>query len=405
MDFRGFLRRYRVPLLLGAAVLAFYPRFIQRPDGMTLYPLAATCLMRGEAILSCAPGFTYPPAFAFFMIPFSFVSTTGRNLLWYAILVGSTLLSFRICERITRKALPAPLPEFQTTWLRILTLLLSLKFILSVFENQAYQGIVFLSVLWGLEGMMEGKDLQAAAGFALGAALQATPLLFFPYFLLRGRGRLFLYSIGIYLAASLLPDLFFPTKGTTPGHFGTWWRDIAGGAAMSTASSLGMWFEGPGLLNQSLRALAYRFAVDWGHSSRFHGILWTVYLGYLGLTAALLLASAKREAPEPLDGSLLLIGMLMLSPMSSKSHFVVLMLPYMALSAYVIREPRWRWPGGSVLFASFALTTLTSRDLVGRHLAKAFLSAGCVTLGTLVLLIFLAAILVDEIRSRAEGPR
>ena len=115
------------------------------------------------------------------------------------------------------------------------------------------------------------------------------------------------------------------------------------------------------------------------------------------------LTGKKRELskyfknPEVLDGSLLLIGMLMLSPMSSKSHFVVLMLPYMVLSAHVIREPRMRWVGGGVLAASFALTTLTSKDLVGRDLANAFLSAGCVTLGTLILLVFLAYVVFERI--------
>jgi hypothetical protein len=390
LDIRWILKRYMSYLLLGAAVAAFYPRFIRHPNAMTLYPLAADCLLRGEAIGFCAPAFTYPPAFAFFMIPFAPLPMWSRNLLWYAILVASTFLSFRLSERLVLRSLPGPLQGRQAAWLRILTLLLSLKVVLSVFENQAYQGIVFLSILWGFAGMAERKDLQASAGFGLAAALQATPLLIFPYLLLRRRGKLFLYSLGIYLGASLLPDLLSLAKGATPGYFGTWWHDIAMGSLKSTASSQGMWFEGPGLLNQSLRSLLYRLAVEWGHSAGFFWILDAVYVAYLCLTAGLLLCSARIVKPEVWDGSLLLIGMLMLSPMSSKSHFVVLVLPYMALSACVLREPRMRWLGGSVLAVSFALTTLTSKDLIGRYLANAFLSAGCMTLGALALLVFLA---------------
>ncbi len=42
----------------------------RHPEGMKLFALAANCLLQGEVMNTCAPAFTYPPAFAFFMIPF-----------------------------------------------------------------------------------------------------------------------------------------------------------------------------------------------------------------------------------------------------------------------------------------------------------------------------------------------
>jgi hypothetical protein len=42
-----------------------------------------------------------------------------------------------------------------------------------------------------------------------------------------------------------------------------------------------------------------------------------------------------------------------------------------------------------VLAASFALTTLTSKGIIGKRLAEICLTWGCVTVGTLVLLVFI----------------
>jgi len=89
--------------------------------------------------------------------------------------------------------------------------------------------------------------------------------------------------------------------------------------------------------------------------------------------------------------------------MSSKSHFVALMLPYMVLSAYVIREQRMRRIGAGVLAVSFALTSLTSKGLLGRDLGNIALSAGCVTVGTLVLLIFLGYVISAEGKANAAN--
>ena len=60
-----------VALVIGIGL--YYFRFSLRPDGMTLYPMAADCMLNGQPIGSCSPGFTYPPVFGFAMIPFVFL--------------------------------------------------------------------------------------------------------------------------------------------------------------------------------------------------------------------------------------------------------------------------------------------------------------------------------------------
>ncbi len=399
MTAAAFLRRRWPLLLLAAAVLLYYPRFVKRPDGMTLFPLAAQCMLQGQPLASCAPAFTYPPAFAFFMIPFTPLPMGLRNVLWYAVLCGATVLSFRLCERLTLRDFPERFGERELLLLRMLTLVLGAKFVLSVFENQAYDVLVFLLVLAGLDGLTRGKDLEAAAGFALAAALKATPLLVLPYLALRRRWRAAALCLGLYAGLSLLPDLVFAQKGGPPGYFATWLRDIAGAVVARNAAP--QWWEGVNILNQSLRSLVFLLFSAAGSLAHFPTVLRVVLGGYALLLVALLLRSGRMENPVLLDGSLLVISMVMLSPMSSKSHFVVLLLPYMALSAHAIAEPRYRRIGAGVLVVSFALTTLTSRDVAGRALSDFFLSRGCIAIGTLVLLVFLGYVVVS--RARAAG--
>jgi hypothetical protein len=393
MDMKKFVRRYGIFILLVIAIIIYFPTFARHHDGMTLYPLAGECLLKGQSIKEGAPAFTYPPVFAFFMIPFVPLPMLARNILWYVILLGSTFLSFRFCQRLVLATFPRTLNERETRWLGWVSLALSLKFIFSVFENQAYDGIVFLCLLIGLDGVWKGKDLRACIGLAMAAALKATPLLFFPYMLIRRRWCIFFGSATLYLAFSFLPDLFFTQQGASVGYFGSWLQDIVGGAAKSTMlGTQGLWFEGSGNLNQSLRFLVYQIVNAPGYLDGFNGILRAVYIVFLAFIAIFLIRSARMRAPIALDSALLVISMLMLSPMSSKSHFVALILPYMVISAYAIGETHMRRFGTTILSTSFALTSLTSKDLIGRKAGEILLSAGCVTIGTMVLLIFLSYI-------------
>lgn len=400
-----FLRRYKTVLLLVVIAAAYYPRFASRPDGMTLYPLGAEALLQGKVLEAGAQGFTYPPAFAFVMIPFVPLPMWLRNLAWYVVLIGATYLSFRLCERLVIGSFPELSQGRRIIWLRVLSLALSLKFMLAVLENQAYDVIVFLCVLVGLWGLQNGKDLRAAAGFALAAALKATPLLFLPYLLLRRRVKLFLLCVVFYAGFSFLPDVFFTPKGAPSGYFVTWVRDLAVGSVRSKPlEEQTRHWEQANLLNQSLRGMVYSVVSQPSGAMSRRNVLYAAYLVFGLVVFVLLLRSARTPHALLLDGSLVLISMLMLSPMSSKSHFVTLMLPYMVLSACVLLEPRARWIGGSVLALSFALTSLTSKDVIGKRLAEICLTSGCVTIGTLVLLVFIGYLVLRRARQDQAAP-
>lgn len=399
-------------IVLGLAVVLYYFRFrigAAGPEGITAVYLmspdasAGACLMRGERLATCATAFPYPPLFALLAVPFTFLPMWAKNLAWYAVLVSATYGCFRICETLTIRAFAVTRNEL--AWLRAFSIVLTLKFVLSVFENHAYDAVVFFFILVGLYGLWENKTLPAASGLAAAVALKATPLLMLLYAAWLRKWKVFALGAGLCALLSLLPDLLFTANYPGHGFLWTWVVDVAVGGLLGTSPDA----YGPlvwsvnfpnTFLNQSLKGSIFgivheRLGADFAAHARM--ILYAVYLVYGLAVLALLLLSAKVEGALLWGASVILISMVLLSPVSSKSHFIVLLLPHMAIVAYLMKH-REAWRAVvPLLCASFALNTLTSRVFMGRELSNQMMSLGCITLGTLLLL---AAVAVIVFRSR-----
>jgi hypothetical protein len=91
-----------------------------------------------------------------------------------------------------------------------------------------------------------------------------------------------------------------------------------------------------------------------------------------------------------MDGSLLVIAMLMLSPMTSHSHYVALMLPYTVIVAYWLRHPCTKLFDAAVMAISFLLATVTSGDLVGKAITDWAYRTSQIEVGALMLIVYLA---------------
>ena len=373
-----------VALLIGIGL--YYFRFSLHPDGMTLYPMAAGCMLNGQPIGSCSPGFTYPPVFGFAMIPFVFLPMWVRNILWYAVLIGATWWSFRLAESLVCSSFGIQFDKTELTRFRIVSLLLVLNFVLADLENQAYDILVLLLILIGLIGLARDRPVWSTLGIGLAAALKATPLLFFPYILFKKGWKLFALCVICYLMFSLLPDLFLNVENGRTTFFGNWVRQVAL-QPFFPGDSGGMtrFWEGENDLNQSLRALVYRITLGLHVRQHFTLTLYSTYSLCVIYLLWVIWHSQKLPNPVVFDGSLIIIAMLLLSPMSSKSHFVALLLPFMVVTAHMMSDLQLR---NALLFASVlscVLNNLTSRDLVGRQLSELAGYGGSVTFGTITL--------------------
>jgi Glycosyltransferase family 87 len=391
-----YIRHHRAWFIVAVAAAAYYPRFVKLPAGMETYPRAAACLWDGLILQACDPGFTYPPFFALVMLPFAPMPLWLRDLVWYVVTLAATIGAVKLSEFITRKAVATPLDRVELCWLRFFTLLLSAKLILAVFENQAYDALVAVSVLVGLAGLSGGRTFTAGAGLALAAALKATPLIFLPYLLWKRHFAAAVSFVVVYAVASLLPDILFAPAGAH-GYFSTWLHEVVEPSlGFNPASAPFAFWNGANILNHSLHGAVALNIDEATQHTMFDATLASVDGCFIAVVGALLALSPRRPESIAIDGSLLLIAMLMLSPMTSRSHYVALLLPYATLVALNLRDKNTASRGRAVLGVSFSLVTLAGNDAVGQAFTVWAYRHSAMVMGTLVLLIYFAALVIER---------
>ena len=395
MSFQVAFRRYWALPLLATGALFYFKRFAKDPVGMMQFPAGAQCLLDSLPLQQCDPSFTYPPFFALVMTPFAQWSMPVRNVVWYIVTLAAITLCFMCCDFIARRVFNEEWTEKELVWLRGLTFLFSLKFILSVLENQSYDALVVLFVCGGVAALVARRDLLGGASLGIAVALKITPLLFLPYLVFKQRYRAAVAMAVVLVIASLLPDLLFGKPGAGFAYVMSWIREVGGPAVTEKLDGPVhvFWFAGnPN--NVSLRGLAGFFVVDHFNAGVFLPILLAIYAAYAVLVGTLLWRTRLREDSLPLDGAILALSMLMLSPMTSHSHCIALLLPYAVLSAIWIKDARTRVLGGIVLGLSFLFASLSASDFVGRKLTVLSGEYRVQIVGMLILLIYFTAVIL-----------
>lgn len=370
------LSAHRTPSIalaaLGVAVGAvFYCRhFSPEAPGLNLFTEAAQCMLNGEALQSCNPTYTYPPIFALVTIPLVPLPMVLQNLVWYVLTLGAIAGCVALSVRLARRLVPGNWSARETAWLYGLGMALSVKFFLAAIGNQSYDAMVVFLVLAGLAGLADERPrapLWGGASFGCAAALKATPLLFLPYLVVRRHYKTAIMMAAVLAVAGILPDLAFTVgrKSADGSYLFAWLHQVAQPALTEkmTGNPHTFWFaSNPN--NNSLRGLVGLFIEE--PEPEFTVVLYAVDALYAAIVGPVILASRNGRAAPAIDGALLLISMLMLSPMSSQSHYVALLLPiFGAVAVWLKGDGAMRWAAALALIATAVLTNATSKDLVG----------------------------------------
>ena len=234
----------------------------------------------------------------------------------------------------------------------------------------------------------------------LGAAFKATPWLFLPVLMWQRKFLAALTLVTVALVAHLLPDILFPRSlggSWTSSWYYTFLNSISLDKPVDVAGAWTSWNH----LNQSLTATLYRLSTPINTTAGI-GIsvnLWALegrQLALVNIAAQLvviflvILANKRLSKSTGLERfgqvGAVLCGMLLLSPMSSKSHFAILIVPISFCIVELIRDPR-RLIIGIHLGIIFLVSTLTTKDIVGKQLGNEILALGSVTWITLITLI------------------
>jgi hypothetical protein len=395
LGFQQPLRKLGIWIVFAAALVAYYPRF-ERQGGMELYRHAAQCLWDHQILQLCDLRFTYPPSFALVMMPFVAVSENVAVLIWYIITIACTAIVCELCQILALRAFPGKLSDSQATWFQVVSFLLSLKYILSVYENQSYDLLILPFILYGLLALTDRRDVRAGIFLAVAASFKVAPLIFLPYPLWRRRLVAAAVFVLALTAVSLLPDLLIAPDNAPHGYFVTWLHDVAGPGVLDAPSQakLAFW-TGASSYNISLRGAVARQLDGTAWQSDFLLIFRTVEAVFILIVGVMLLGSLRFERMIPIDGSILIIAMLMLSPMTSRTHYVTLTLPYYVLVLAWIRDRRFRILGGVVLFLGFLFSAGFQRDIVPFAIVDFFRRHEDGIAAALVLLIYFGVIIAN----------
>ncbi len=399
---------FGLALVVAAVGLAVFLR--KGSSELPVYVLGAERMLLGSEIYrtSDLKPFTYPPFFALPFIGLVNLSVTVQRVVWYCVTVLALVFTWRRLVRLFEPDLPAA-----SRARRVFIVLLAVvggRHLLAIFENQSHDMLVLGCTVAASVAWARGQNGRAGGWAGLGAACKATPLLFAVPFLLQRSGRALLGAALVGAAATLLPDVVAPR---TDGQLWVWaWIEtmLAGVRPGAVADLSGTWAAGS-ILNQSLTGTLHRLTTDVGAPTSVWDVHATIVVlspaGRRGvlLAAQLLLVvgvawlcrpAAVRAAPAGnvryvrlAQAAAVACGMVLLSPMSSKSHFGVLLLP-IALAAFLVcRGCRDR-----ALIAGLALVfvigTLTTKGVVGSRLGNVLLAYGSVT-WTAVLALMLTA--------------
>jgi len=366
--------------------------------------------------ISARYNYPNPPVMAVILSPLSKLRPLYAALTWFYVKVALTFLVlvwvFRLVETPER-----PFPA----WAKAVTILLSLRPIMSDLEHGNVNLFILFLVVAFLTLYRLGRDLSAGCVLALAVACKVTPALFVPYLVWKRSWRA-LAGCGVGLLLFLWPG-FVPAAvlgwelNRTQLH--SWYADmvrpfVVEGKVTSEHN------------NQSLPGLVYRLTTHSPSFSRYdenNQYQPTAYANLIDLSAeqarwlvkgclvgfALLVAWLCRTPTQPRYGwrlsaefGVVLLGMLLFSERTWKHHCVTQVLPF-AVLCYWLAVGRPSPVLRNLVIASLALATLliatTSTGLLGIEVGKQAQVYGAFTLANLVLLAALLLIL----RRGAEG--
>jgi hypothetical protein len=269
--------------------------------------------------------------------------------------------------------------------------------------------------------LLAGRGGSAGPLIGLAAACKATPLLWCPYLLLRRRILAGVLVGVVAVGGNLLPDLV-----ATPPGGGTWMERWVARYVLPTQrldAPLGSWASAI-IFNQSLGGTIQRLV---NTEPAFRGgafeiaervrvspfvlklVSYLIFALMIAVSIAVPVwtsirtAGAASGSPLMFEFGMVMMLMLLLSPMSSKAHFVTLLLPGFCLARRAFVEGD-RLIGGVVVAAAL-IGIVSNKDPLGAAVYGLLLWSGAITLATLLLWLGCLLAIVRGARIADATPR
>jgi hypothetical protein len=407
-----------------AATLVFVAvsiTFLGRQDSewKNVFVRGAEHLRNGEDIYKPEDAYAYPPFMAWATLPFTLVPPAAERSAWLVVNLIALVLLMRWAWRLSggqRLEGNAAVPHGEHLAV-ILGLLCGAPYLENCLAHQQADIVMGALLLGGCTLLTQDRSLKAATCFGVAAAMKCTPLLWVPYLIWRRRPAAAAWLVCVALGVNWLPDLVsHPASGrtwlaeyrvrylqglTAADHYlGTWSSEVTYNQSLAGASQRWLvtewsWAADDVFVNRRPNPASPGTLRRWVYTVEallLLGALWAARRPFQKTEPA----PAGQVGPQALEYSVVLLLMLLLSPMSSKAHFGVLVLPGFCLArAARITRDRRTW---TLVLTAAALGVLGSKDLLGERLYTLALWYGSATWQTLLLLAGCYALL------RRSGP-
>ena len=362
---------------------------------LELYDQAALTMLHGDSPEGIA-AMAYPPPLVAMYLPFVEMSDLGQRIAMlgvmacFLVFIFSTIQSMVVGKHTLKRT---------ALYWGLVSAIVG-RYVVSPIENYSHDLLIAALIILGVRFWANRSEKWGGAAIGVAAACKATPLLFLPFLLLQRRWKAALVMSVVIVSAFFLPDVLFPRdEGTWAGY----WFSLVLHSLQITEGTYGVvhwstWNQ----LNQSISGTIERLfsfplhpnkdAVDvriMALSSQSISIITnSLRLGVLGILFVALYKPTKVTIifRRFCEGSLLVCAMLLLSPMSSKAHFFLLLLPGCVMMRFWLWEKK-DWMLTSIFIIMFFYGTLTVKDLVGTPFGHAILATGSVTWCTLLAMI------------------
>ncbi|MGD0388681.1 MAG: glycosyltransferase family 87 protein [Tepidisphaeraceae bacterium] len=330
-----------------------------------VFVYSATTLIRGGDLY--APGinqfqlnhpFTYPPFHAMLAIPFAFLPHWLSRIGWFLVQAVALTTLWKLSWKISggRPLNRAPSNAAETL-ICLLGLIAGMRYVQGAFGHQQSDILIDALLVAGCYAWQRRRDFPAATAWGIAAAFKGPPLILAPYLAWRGRWLAALWTVFLAIALNLLPDVVHRAPQ------GIWLAEWYTRIVKPASGQIGQWYVDV-TINQSLAGAAHRFFTTGWHIAN-HQLVITYNQAIIspsalkmlvyGVEFALLIAAAwaiGRPFRRPSDAhrsglecALVFILMLLLSPMSHKTHFGILILPgfFVARMAIVNHDRLAAW--------------------------------------------------------------
>ena len=381
------------PALLLAALLgaAFAPHsfLFGATDWEKVYIPAAERLIAGETLYREA--FVYPPAAVLLPLPALAVPAHFWPLHFWAMSLLGGIGLLLVGWRFTGGRF-AWLPPWRECATALLGLAAGFGYVFDVLVNRQIDLLLAGGVVAGCWCLAKRRPYAGAALIGLAAAMKCTPLLFVPYLCWVGHRRAAAVVFAAALAANFVPDALYPPGDGQPRL--KVWAERVFAPKLASDQNPGEWYAAVGF-NHSLSGWTTRLGTAelirrdgaWDVRPRADpaspkALKLVVASAALSLLILAAWATRRSRGVTPLGVGMTLALMVLLSPMSSKPHFCVLVIPAWALARAGFERSRKLHVVSAVVAV---LGLLPNKDLLGGDAYDWILWNGAVPLGALAL--------------------